>query len=354
MFKKIFSSTISILLIPFSFLWEWVYRFRRIFYNFGIFNNVSFCVPVVSVGNLSFGGTGKTPFTIWLGNYLNSRKKKVMVLMRGYKGRLENSSGILRTGGKLGFNPFDYGDEALLFARKLSNASILVGKNRVRNLERYFDSEQPDVVLLDDGHQHLKLGRNMNIVMFDALSPISKYKVAPRGYLREGFSALSDADFIIIGRSDLVSRKKIEMLKSFIKSKLNKEIPFAEIAYAPKGIFNGNFSEAYSIQDLSGKKVYLISGVASPESFFTLIAEMGAEIVERYVYPDHYYFTAKEMENHYKAASDMGAIVLTTEKDIVKMRKVIEGEKVFYIDIQVEFKNGEKELINKLEESLAW
>lgn len=354
MLKKLLSSILSFILIPVSFLWEWIYRLRRVFYSFGIFNYTEFCVPVISVGNLSFGGTGKTPFTIWLGNYLNSRKKKVMVLMRGYKGRLENSSGILRTGGKLGFNPFDYGDEALLFARKLNNASVLVGKNRVRNLERYFDSEQPDVVLLDDGHQHLKLGRNLNIVMFDALSPLSRYKVAPRGYLREGFDALSDADFIVIGRSDLVSRKKIESLKSLINSKLKKEVPFAEIFYAPKGVFNGNFIEAFSIPELVGKKVYLISGVASPESFFTLIAEMGAKIIERYVYPDHYFFASKEMEKHYKAATEMGAVVLTTEKDVVKMRRVIEGEKIYYIDIQVEFKKGEKELISKLEEALAW
>ena len=118
------------LLGPFSWAWESVYQVRRFAYNYGVFKRNKFQVPIISVGNLTFGGTGKTPITLWIAEYFNSRERKVMILMRGYKGKLEHSSGILRSGKKIGFNPFYFGDEALLFARRLQNVSVVVGKNR--------------------------------------------------------------------------------------------------------------------------------------------------------------------------------------------------------------------------------
>ena len=121
---------LMILLTPISFLWDGIYRLRRFLYSYNFIKVDKFQVPIISVGNLTFGGTGKTPFTIWLSEYINQKNKKVMILSRGYKGNLENSSGILRSGKKLGFNPFEYGDEALLLVRRLKNAVVVVGNKR--------------------------------------------------------------------------------------------------------------------------------------------------------------------------------------------------------------------------------
>src|SRR5690606_13385277 len=131
-------------LTPLAFLWEGFYRVRRFFYTYGYLQQNVFQVPIVSIGNLTFGGTGKTPFTLWLSEFYARNDLKVMILMRGYRGQLEKSSGILHGGRKLGYNAFEYGDEPLLLARRLEKASIVVGRNRSENLRYHYDREQPD------------------------------------------------------------------------------------------------------------------------------------------------------------------------------------------------------------------
>jgi tetraacyldisaccharide 4'-kinase len=129
--KKNLTKVINLIfLTPISLLWEFVHDIRRTFYDYGIFKQYSFHVPVISIGNLTFGGTGKTPFTLWLAKFLGQENKKVMILMRGYKGKLENIGGVIEAGKKINPDPYIYGDEALLYARQLENASIVVGKKR--------------------------------------------------------------------------------------------------------------------------------------------------------------------------------------------------------------------------------
>ena len=342
--KSYLKNTLLCFLNPFSFLWETLYKVRRFSYNFGLIKKRKFNVPIISIGNITFGGTGKTPFSIWLAEYLATLDKKVMILMRGYKGNLEHKSGILRAGKKLGFSPFDFGDEALLLARRLKNASVVVGKKRSDNLEYYFPSEQSDVVLLDDGHQHLKLDRDLNIVLFDSLMDLSRYKLAPRGYLREGFSSLRDADIIVLGRADQVPTAQLDDLKALIRPHLKKGVPFSEIGYKPTGIFDINFTKTEGVEYLKGKNVLCVAGVASPESFFGLVEFLGANIVEKYSYPDHYFFKKSDILELTKKAKESGSFILTTEKDMVKIRKVTEFQNLMYLGIEVSFQSGEENL----------
>jgi len=340
--KNIFSLILGFLLWPLAFLWESIYKFRRFCYNYGISPQNKFQVPVISIGNLTFGGTGKTPFTLWLSKYLGSMDKRVMILTRGYKGKLEHKSGILRTGRRLGYNPFDYGDEALVLARRLENASIVVGKNRSENLRFYFEEESPDIVLLDDGHQHLKLHRNINIVLFDTLMPLSKYKVAPLGYMREGFSALKDAELIVLGRCDQASDEQKTNLKSLIREH-NKVAPFAEIAYRPKGFYYSSFEEAFDLEAIRGRNVICVAGIASPLSFYNLVESLGGIIVHKESFPDHHYFKADEISLLLEKAKQENAIIVTTEKDIVKWRRISDDKNVVYLEINIDFLSGEKE-----------
>ena len=113
---NILKKIIILFLMPISFVWDMVHRFRRFAYSSGLINQNSFQVPIISVGNITFGGSGKTPFTLWLAHYFESLDNKVMVLMRGYKGNRESDAGILHARNKLGFNPKEYGDEALILA----------------------------------------------------------------------------------------------------------------------------------------------------------------------------------------------------------------------------------------------
>jgi tetraacyldisaccharide 4'-kinase len=344
----------NFLLSPFSFLWELVYLLRRNFYKYGFFQQSHFMVPVISVGNVTFGGTGKTPFTIWLSEEFNRMNKTIMVLTRGYKGKFEKSHGIIQGEEAYKNDPQDYGDEPLLIARKIKKGAVVVGKNRSENLKYYFSNVKPDIVLLDDGFQHLKLYQNLSIVLFDALLPLDQYSVAPLGYLREGMTALKDADCIVISRADQASVEQRQALKSLIKNYLKKETPIAEIQYKPTGLYSPQFKKVYDIEDLRNRKVIALAAIASPESFFRLIESYGAQIVDKVIYPDHYYFTPEDINNILFKATSLGALVIASEKDIVKIRRISLEARILFIDIQVNFLSGEEELKNKLIKELKF
>jgi tetraacyldisaccharide 4'-kinase len=334
--KKIFFT-------PLSWVWGFIYYSRRICYDYGILRQRSFQVPIISIGNLTFGGTGKTPFTLWLSEYLHTKNKRVMILMRGYKGRLENSSGLLYSGKKINPDASDYGDEALLFARRLEDATVVVGKKRSENLSFYFPKVEPDVVLLEDGHQHIKIKRKLNIVLFDALMPLSRYKVAPLGYMREGFQALKDADLIVIGRADLARPEKVLALKELLRPHLPMGIQFAEVGFRPNGFYNSAYDMVYTLDQIRNRKVICVAGVANPKSFFKLLEDLGADILVTESFPDHHFFKPDEINSLLSYAKSEDALIVTTEKDIVRIKKIVNDESIVFLEVDIQFLSGEKE-----------
>jgi tetraacyldisaccharide 4'-kinase len=342
LFKRIIYS-------PLSWTWEFIYFFRRACYDYGIFRQRSFQVPIISIGNLTFGGTGKTPFTLWLADYLHKKDKKVMVLMRGYKGKLENSSGLISSGKTINPDPVDYGDEALLFARRLVDATIVVGKKRSENLSFYFPKIEPDVVLLDDGHQHIKIKRKLNIVLFDATMPMHKYRVAPLGYMREGFQALKDADLVVIGKADVASPEKIGALKKFLQPHLPLGVEYAEIGFRPNGFYNAANDLILSVEQIKGKKVIGVAGVANPQSFFKLLENLGAEVIVTEAFPDHHYFKSDEINALLSYAKSEDALLVTTEKDMVRIKKIVEDESILFLEVDVHFLSGEEATIKVID-----
>lgn len=328
---------------PLSWIWDAAYSIRRFCYDYGIIRQRSFQVPIISVGNLTFGGTGKTPFTLWLSEYLHTKNKKVMILMRGYKGRLENSSGLLHSGKKINPDAADYGDEALLFARRLENATVVVGKRRSENLSFYFSKVEPDVVLLEDGHQHIKIKRKVNIILFDALMPLARYRVAPLGYMREGFQALKDADIVVITRADQVEEKKIIELKKLLVPHLSFGIKFAEVGFKPNGFYNSSYDMVYTLEQVKNKKVICVAGIANPIPFFKLIEKLGAEILVTESFPDHHFFTSDEINSLLSYAKSEDALIVTTEKDIVRIKKIVNDESIIFLEVDIQFFSGEDE-----------
>ena len=212
------NSLATFFLGPFSYVWESVYKLRRLGYKIDLFSSKSFRVPIISIGNLSFGGTGKTPLTIWLANYFSRKTLSPLILMRGYRGKMEKKGGIIKSGEFSKVDSKDFGDEAVLISRKAHDSNIIVGKNRSANLEFYYDEVSPDVILLDDGYQHLKIKRDLNIILFDATMDLKRYKVAPLGYLREGLNSLRDADVVLIGKCDQVPANIIADLEKLMQA----------------------------------------------------------------------------------------------------------------------------------------
>lgn len=343
----------NIFLYPFSKLWELAYSLRRSFYDYGLLKKDIFQVPVISIGNLTFGGTGKTPFIIYLSKYFQEIQKVPVVLTRGYKGEFENSDGIIMAGKKFKANPVEYGDEPLLIARRLDKGAVIVGKKRSQNLKKYFHQVKPDVVLLDDGYQHIQIFRSFNVALFDATLPLDSYKVAPLGYLREGLSALNAADAIVISRCDQVSDEKIEALEKLIAPYHYNNIPVAKIRYLPSGVFDIYFNKIYDVSDLEGVNVVAAVAIASPDSFFDMLTSFGANVVHKQVNPDHYYFTKDDINSLLRTAAEHSAIIITSEKDLVKIRKVSQDVKITFINIDVDFISGEREFLSQVSKRLS-
>jgi tetraacyldisaccharide 4'-kinase len=337
---------------PLSFIWEWVYRIRRSFFEYGVFKKTTFKVPVISVGNLSFGGTGKTPTIIWLAEWMISQGLTPVVLTRGYKGLLEHSSGLLKSGQKFRLNPIDYGDEPLMISNKMSRGAVIVGKKRAENLIKYFSEVKPDVVLLEDGFQHLQIYRSFNIVLFDALMPLNLYKVAPLGYLREGLTALKDADSIIISRADMVTPEKLNKLISTLNGHFHHRPPMALTRYKPVGIFDVYDKYIFSIHELKGLRTIAVTAIASPDSFYRYLEGFGVEITERVSFPDHYFFTPNDVNDLLIKASQQSAIIICSEKDMVKIKRVSLDSRILFTKVKVEFISGEKELSQGLSKVL--
>jgi tetraacyldisaccharide 4'-kinase len=341
-----------IFLSPLSFIWDGLYRLRRSFYEYGVISKKVFKVPVISVGNLAFGGTGKTPTIIWLADWAIEKGLVPVVLTRGYKGQLEHSSGLLKSGQKFRLNPFDYGDEPLMISNKMKRGAVIVGKNRADNLLKYFSEVHPDVILLDDGFQHLQIYRSFNIVLFDSTMSFDDYKVAPLGYLREGLSALKDADAIILSRADMVSEQKLTKLKNLLSENYHHQPVIAQTSYQPLGVFDVHDRYILSIHELRGLKAIAVTAIASPQSFYKYLDSFGVEITEKVSFPDHYFFTPEDVNELLIKASQQSSIILCSEKDMVKMKRVSLDTRILFTKVKVEFMSGESELLSALSKVL--
>ena len=275
-----------------------------------------------------------------------------MVLTRGYKGKLEHSSGIIFSGQKFLSNPTEYGDEPLLISKKMKSGAVIVGKNRTQNLKKYFSEVEPDIVLLDDGFQHIQLYRSLNIVVFDALLPLTSYQTAPMGYLREGLTALKDADVILISRSDQVSVEKINNLLKLLKPYYPKGIPVGTLSYKPVGVYDGYDQKVMDVEEFRGRKVIALTAIASPESFYHLLEENGAEIISKAVFPDHHFFNHKDINELLAECVKHDAVIVTSEKDMVKIRKITKDPRIVFVNIAVHFLSGEDEVVAKIRKIL--
>ena len=252
----------TILLKPFELLWRGVNRLRRALYRRGVLKPRRLPRPVVSVGNLAAGGAGKTPAVITIARYLEKRGFRVAVLTRGY-GRAGNVSGPVTS-----LDTATFGDEPVLLKSKLQSIDVIVGSNRYQNASRFLNSNDCDLFILDDGFQHLQLARDVDIVI-DGGS----------GAMREGRSALADADFILQRRLRLV---------------------------VPEGLTN--------------RRIFAFAGLADNEQFFASLRANGLHIAGTSSFRDHHRYTAADVAAIKKAAQASGAeAIVTTEKDAVKI-----------------------------------
>lgn len=272
--------------------------------------------PVVCVGNMTVGGTGKTPAVIMVARRLLAAGRKVCILLRGY-GRAGTEVEVVSDGRNLLLDWREAGDEAVLLGRLLPGVPIVVGGERAEAGKVALQRFGPDVILLDDGFQHRQLHRDLDLVMVDATDPFGGGRLLPRGRLREPVLALRRAQAIILSRTDQAPgvaglRRCLEQIVPGTPQILTR--------HRPVGLAELGRGEARRLESLRGERVLAVSGIANPAGFHRTLADMGAVLASTLAFPDHHPYGPADLARVQEAARGAGAeVIITTEKDAVRM-----------------------------------
>ena len=281
---------------------------------------------VISIGNLTLGGTGKTPAVISLAREAKKRGFTPCILTRGYKGKAKNICFVSKGNGSL-LNAEQAGDEAFLMAEILRGIPVVKGAKRyeagifaLKELSSQPSalSLRPSLFILDDGFQHWRLHRDIDILLIDAANPFGNEKLFPEGIMREPFSAMKRANIIVITKADMAVQGRIHAIMDKIK-KYNPEAPIFTASHKPTGVA-GISGESKGLDSLRNKKIYAFSGIANPAYFRSTLTLSGALIVEFRKFRDHHIYRQKDMDEIKKDAS--GLEIITTEKDLVKLKEL--------------------------------
>jgi tetraacyldisaccharide 4'-kinase len=303
---------------------SWMYggavRVRRWLYEHGWARVHSLGRPVISVGNLSVGGTGKTPMVIAIGEALLARGVGVTVLSRGYRGMSERGGALVSDGrGAAALTWEQAGDEPALIARRLPGASVVIGRHRVDAWRRFGAALPPGVVILDDGFQHLAIARDENVVLVDAMDDASSAALLPRGRLREPWSALSRATAVVITRVEHAAPGAVDAVEQRVRL-CRADLQVFRVRFEAVGLIEAGTGRDQSLDPLRGTAVLAVAGIGRFESFTGLLERCGARLVDTIRYPDHHPFSGADVERIMTRAGAAGAqLIVTTEKDAVKV-----------------------------------
>lgn len=310
------------ILLPFSLLYGGVMTVRNIFYDRKLLKSYGFSTSIICVGNLSVGGTGKTPMIEYLLRLLLP-EYRLATLSRGY-GRKTRGYRELK-----GNEPVEeVGDEPLQFKVKFPQVQIAVDEDRRNGIEKLISDYHPDVILLDDAFQHRKVRAGLNILLTDHNNLYAEDFILPAGNLREPRSGASRAQIIVVTKCPAeLSLKDQEEIKAKLRPEKDQSLYFSYIKYAEE-IKNEDVS--IPLQALQNKKFTLLTGIAKPESLVAFLRSKGLDF-QHFKFPDHHNFTKSELREIAKATT-----ILTTEKDYMRV-KDLDHKRVFYIPIEMDF-----------------
>ncbi|MDP2681720.1 MAG: tetraacyldisaccharide 4'-kinase [Deltaproteobacteria bacterium] len=309
-------------------------RLRFLLYCIGVFKTHRLDCKVISIGNITTGGSGKTPMAIYLAERLLERGKKVIILSRGYKGKIKDV-GVVSDGENILLGPEDAGDEPYLMAVKLKTVPVIVGRDRYRAGMYAVERFKPDIIILDDGFQHIRLARDMDIALIDSRRGFGNHRLFPMGILREPLSGLNRASFFMVKGNEL----QIANCKLQIANLKKQNKPIISFNYKPQAVINLLDNSRHNVDTLKGKKVVALSGIAEPRSFSETLKELGAIIIKEIIYPDHHFYTLDDLKKIKDAAAE-AEIIVTTEKDGVKLKRLsIKDLPLYTIAVDVNIKN---------------
>ncbi len=332
-------------------IYSFVVFIRHKLFDCGILKSKTYDVPIICIGNITVGGTGKTPMTEMIVSYM-SKFHKVAVISRGYGRR---TKGYIEVREDSSYR--DVGDEPLQIKLKYPETIVVVCEKRVEGIDKIIDLyPEVDLIIMDDGFQHRYVTPKINIVMVDATRPPHDDKMLPLGSLREGVDSLHRAHYCIVTKCPQNMRPlDMSILKSELVKIAYQEIYFTRIeSFKPTPIFQEGAESEVKI----GGEVIALSGIGNPRPFVQGLAEH-YKIVENVIFDDHHVYKMRDLRHLVnKIKAHPNAVVITTEKDAVKMVRsdkidVEIRKKIFYIPINISFLNDSKgDLLSKLQEDV--
>lgn len=317
---------------PFSIIYRIGLAIFLGFYAIGVRKRHRLSVPVISVGNLTFGGTGKTPAVQTICRLLRERGRKVVILSRGHGGSA-TAPAVVSDGERILLTASEAGDEPALLAKSLPGVPVVVGKDRRITGELACERFSPDVIVLDDGLQYWQLYRDLDIIVLSAARPLGSGFVMPVGDLREPASGLKRAGIVLMntgGRTDI----------EFAEKRVHNLAGGADIfrcAHKPDKFIRASDGEPLDLSWANGRSVLAFCGIGRPASFFDMLESLGASVVSRIVFPDHHNYTDDDIARIERERKSCGAqVVITTEKDLARLDGRVPIADVYTLAIKLE------------------
>jgi len=309
-------------LIPLASLYGLAMKARSALYARGLLTQHTLPCRVISIGNLTVGGTGKTPVVIALASALRDRGRRVGVVSRGYKRSSADEIVDVSDEQAVRGNPNETGDEPWLIAQRCPGVPVAVGADRPSVGRHLIGRYHVDTLIMDDGYQHLALRRDTNILVLDAGAPFGSGYLLPRGRLREPLSAMMRATAVLVTRAS--QSGPLDELKAAVRA-VAPSVPIWVTDFAPSALVQVGGSSTVDPSALKGERVLAVSGIGQPESFRRLLEAAGAVVADHCVFPDHHAYSREDVQKVRQAAERTGAVrVVTTEKDAVKLAPLIQ------------------------------
>lgn len=294
---NIFIYLLIYLLVPFSYIFRLIILIRRFLYKKNILKTHDFSVPIIVVGNITVGGTGKTPFVIWLAKLLKSHGYRPGIVSRGVGGKKQVKPHLVSSADSSKI----VGDEALLLTNH-TGCPVMIAMNRSLAVKKILQENHCDIIISDDGLQHYALDREMEIVIVDGDREFGNGYLLPAGPLREPLSRLNEIDFVVVNGSSMMLI-------------YNNLISLSEL------------TETKKLSDFSHTRVHAVAGIGNPERFFSVLKKAGLDIIP-HIFPDHHTYRSKD----FNFANNDNLPILMTEKDAVKCREFAD-KKYWYLPV---------------------
>jgi len=358
--KGVGPTILRIMLYGLSFIYLALVSLSLALYRYKIIRKEYLACKVISLGNITVGGTGKTPTAQALAALIRDAGYKVAILNRGYRAQSKDGIGIVSDGAKIHMTAEEAGDEAYLLAKNLPGVPVLIGKQRAITGRYAVEEFGVDFVILDDGYQHWRLHRDIDIVLVDATNTFGNNYVLPRGTLREPLKNLRRAHAFLLTKVDQTDCAAKEKLKQYLHE-INPRAVITESIHNPKYLyrldqwFNRGDSRPFSVPEIAEKKLLNFSGIGNPKSFENTLVNMGGVCTATVRYQDHHKYTLDDMHHIMQQALKHNVdYIVTTEKDAVKIppgfvRDVDWPVPMLILGIEVKMTVGSTELIEMIQ-----